>query len=80
VARREGVPFARQAMPLMAPHLASAGAAQQTRRASSRRSTPLQGAVERLAAQERAYFDDGARFPSSWWRTARATFSPMGGT
>jgi penicillin-binding protein 1C len=61
VAAREGVPFARQAMPLMAPHLAErlvrthAGP-----RIATTIDAALQGAVERLAAQESLYFGDGA--------------------
>jgi penicillin-binding protein 1C len=61
LAMKEGVPFARQAMPLTAPHLADHLVATNT---SSRIVTTLdaslQGAVERMAAQESAYFDDGA--------------------
>jgi penicillin-binding protein 1C len=61
VARREGVPFARQAMPLSAPHLASR---LKTRSRNARIVTTidanLQSAVERLAAQETPYFGDGA--------------------
>ncbi|HEY0281210.1 MAG TPA: penicillin-binding protein 1C, partial [Rhizomicrobium sp.] len=61
LAMKEGVPFARQAMPLAAPHLAE-------RLARSMKSTHivttldagLQGAVERLAVQESGYFGDGA--------------------
>lgn len=61
VAMKEGVPFARQAMPLAAPHLSD----RLVRKARSARiattvDAALQGAVERLAAQEIAYFDDGA--------------------
>ena len=61
VARREGVPFARQAMPLSAPHLAMrlklrAGPAA---RIVTTLDADLQGAVERLAAQEQPYFGDG---------------------
>lgn len=61
VARREGVPFARQAMPLMAPHLAD----YLVRRNTSTRivttiDANLQAAVERLAAQESQYTGDGA--------------------
>ncbi|MBV8976657.1 MAG: penicillin-binding protein 1C [Alphaproteobacteria bacterium] len=61
LAMKEGVPFARQKMPLMAPHLAD--------RLVHRLKQPrivttldprFQGALERLAAQEAAYFDDGA--------------------
>ena len=61
VAMKEGVPFARQAMPLLAPHLAD----RLVRTNSGPRivttlDSSLQGAVERLAAQESGYFDDGA--------------------
>jgi len=61
LAMQEGVPFARQPMPLVAPHLADRLVA---RNASYRIVTTLdaslQGAVERMAAQEAGYFDDGA--------------------
>lgn len=61
VARREGVPFSRQAMPLSAPHLAS----RLHNRSSDTRivttiDAPLQASVERMAAQEAPYFGDGA--------------------
>src|SRR6202000_42559 len=61
VARREGVPFARQAMPLAAPHLAmrlklrGRGAT----RIVTTLDAGLQGAVERMAANEQPYFGDG---------------------
>jgi penicillin-binding protein 1C len=61
VAQREGVPFARQAMPLSAPHLAmrlKLRAGGQTRIVTTL-DAGLQGAVERLAAQEQPYFGDG---------------------
>jgi penicillin-binding protein 1C len=60
VARREGVPFARQAMPLMAPHLAMR-LKQRTHdtRIATTLIASLQGAVERLGAQEAPYFGDG---------------------
>jgi len=61
VAMREGVPFARQAMPLSAPHLAEKLA--RTHKPQTRIVTTLdadlQGAVERLAKQESGYFGDG---------------------
>ena len=61
VARKEGVPFARQAMPLSAPHLAQRLVLKSK---SSRIVTTLdagiQAAAERMARQERAYFDDSA--------------------
>ncbi len=61
VAMREGVPFARQAMPLMAPHLADRLVARNRRaRIVTTLDAALQGAVERLAVQEAGYFDDGA--------------------
>jgi penicillin-binding protein 1C len=61
VAMKEGVPFARQAMPLAAPHLAD----RLVRRNAGPRivttvDADVQAAVERLAAQEVNYFDDGA--------------------
>ncbi len=61
VARREGVPFARQTMPLMAPHLAErlARTRPETRIVTTI-DADLQGAVERLAAQEVRYAGDGA--------------------
>jgi len=61
VAMKEGVPFARQAMPLSAPHLAEKLA--RTHKPQTRIVTTLdadlQGAVERLAKQESGYFGDG---------------------
>ena len=61
LAMREGVPFARQAMPLSAPQLA---ARLERRTRSARFVTTLDGAlesaVERLASREQSYFDDGA--------------------
>ena len=61
VAMREGVPFARQAMPLMAPHLAQ----RLVRTNSSSRivttiDAALQASIERLAVQESVYSGDGA--------------------
>jgi penicillin-binding protein 1C len=61
IARLEGVPFARQMMPLSAAHLA----ARLKKKSPSLRLVTtldgaLQGAVERLAHQEQSYFDDGA--------------------
>ena len=60
VARREGVPFARQAMPLSAPHLAMR-LKQRTHdtRIVTTLNAALQAAVERLATQEAPYFGDG---------------------
>jgi penicillin-binding protein 1C len=61
IAMLEGVPFARQAMPLSAPHLA----ARLVKKSKSLRivttiDADLQGAIERMTAQEQTYFDDGA--------------------
>ncbi len=62
VARREGVPFARQTMPLTAPHLSVRLKLRD--RAATRIVTTLdaalQGAVERMAANEQPYFGEGA--------------------
>jgi penicillin-binding protein 1C len=62
VARREGVPFARQAMPLSAPHLAMRLKLRNTAatRIVTTLDAALQAAVERLAAQEAPYFGGGA--------------------
>lgn len=61
VARREGVPFARQAMPLSAPHLASRLKSRSNdARIVTTIDAQLQAAVERLVAQETPYFGDGA--------------------
>ena len=61
IAMREGVPFARQTMPLSAPHLADrlARIGKSTRIVTTL-DAGLQGAVERLAAQESGYVGDGA--------------------
>jgi penicillin-binding protein 1C len=61
VARREGVPFARQAMPLSAPHLAMRLKlrAKGGTHIATTLDAGLQGAIERLAAQEQPYFGDG---------------------
>ena len=61
VARREGVPFARQAMPLGAPHLAErlVRTHKETRIVTTL-DAGLQEAVERLAQHESGYFGDGA--------------------
>jgi len=60
VAMREGVPFARQAMPLSAPHLAERlERAGKSTRIVTTLDAGLQGAVERLAKQESGYFGDG---------------------
>jgi penicillin-binding protein 1C len=61
VAMQEGVPFSRQPMPLMAPHLADRLVRQNAGpRIVTTIDASLQGAIERLAAQEAGYFDDGA--------------------
>ncbi|MBS0276086.1 MAG: penicillin-binding protein 1C [Proteobacteria bacterium] len=61
VAEHEGVPSIRLAMPLIAPHLAYH--LLQTAKGPRIETTidaNLQQAIERLAVQERGYFDDGA--------------------
>jgi penicillin-binding protein 1C len=62
VAEREGVPSLRLAMPVVAPHLSArlARANRNSSRIVTTLDASLQGAVERLAAQERAYFEDGS--------------------
>jgi penicillin-binding protein 1C len=61
VARKEGVPFARQIMPLQAPHLADhLVRSNKATRIVTTIDAGLQGAVERLAVQESGYFGDGA--------------------
>jgi len=61
IAMKEGVPFARQKMPLMAPHLGDHLVHRLKRgRIVTTLDPAFQGALERLAAQEVAYFDDGA--------------------
>ncbi|HEU0096701.1 MAG TPA: penicillin-binding protein 1C, partial [Rhizomicrobium sp.] len=60
-ARREGVPFARQPMPLAAPHLAQRLVLKgKSPRIVTTLDADIQAAAMRLAKQERAYFDDGA--------------------
>jgi penicillin-binding protein 1C len=61
VARREGVPFARQPMPMSAPHLATRLhlRARDATRIDTTLDANLQAAVERLAVQEQPYFGDG---------------------
>ena len=61
VAKKEGVPFARQPMPLIAPHLSQRLVLghKEPRIATTIRAD-IQQAAERMAAQERGYFDDGA--------------------
>ncbi|HEY5347358.1 MAG TPA: penicillin-binding protein 1C [Rhizomicrobium sp.] len=61
IAMREGVPFARQAMPLSAPHLAARLVRlNKSSRIVTTLDAELQNAAERLAVQERGFFDDGA--------------------
>jgi len=61
IARKEGVPFARQAMPLQAPHLADRLVrTNKSTRIVTTLDAGLQGSVERLAVQESGYFGDGA--------------------
>jgi penicillin-binding protein 1C len=60
-AMTEGVPFARQPMPLAAPHLAQRLVLKDKRdRTVTTLDAGIQAAAERLAKQERAYYDDGA--------------------
>ena len=60
-AMKEGVPFARQPMPLAAPHLAQRLVLKEkSPRIVTTLDADIQAAAERLAKQERAYFDDGA--------------------
>jgi penicillin-binding protein 1C len=61
VARREGVASLRLQMPLSAPHLAQRleRAHPHTLRLATTIDAPLQGAIERMAARERAYLEDG---------------------
>jgi len=60
-AKREGVPFARQPMPLIAPHLAQRLVLNRKEpRIATTIRADIQQAAERMAAQERGYFDDGA--------------------
>jgi penicillin-binding protein 1C len=61
VARREGVPFARQAMPFVAPHLAMRLHLRDRHatRIVTTLDADLQGAIERMAANEQPYFGDG---------------------
>ncbi len=61
IAMREGVPFARQDMPLSSPHLAAR--LQHTHkelRLVTTLDASLESAIERLAVQEQGYFADGA--------------------
>jgi penicillin-binding protein 1C len=61
VAEREGVASLRLAMPLAAPHLAQrlARAYPHRTRIETTIDTALQGSVERMAARERKYLEDG---------------------
>jgi penicillin-binding protein 1C len=60
-AMKEGVPFARQPMPLAAPHLAQRLVLKEkSAHIATTLDAGIQAAAERLAKQERAYFDDGA--------------------
>jgi len=60
-AKKEGVPFARQAMPLAAPHLAQTLVLERKQpRITTTLSAGIQKAAERLAVEERRWFDDGA--------------------
>jgi penicillin-binding protein 1C len=61
VAEHEGVPSLRLPMPLIAPHLAyHLAQAAKTSHIASTIDADLQQAIERLAVQESAYFDDHA--------------------
>jgi penicillin-binding protein 1C len=61
VAKKEGVPFARQPMPLSAPHLAQRLVlAQKQPRIATTIDPKIQAAAERMGREERSYFDDGA--------------------
>jgi penicillin-binding protein 1C len=61
IAMEEGVASIRRAMPMAAPHLAARLASQnKSTRIVSTIDANIQSAVERLAAQERYYFEDGA--------------------
>jgi penicillin-binding protein 1C len=60
VARREGVPSMRLAMPARAPHVADKLRRAHTGRIATTIDPALQAAVERMAAQENAYFESGA--------------------
>jgi penicillin-binding protein 1C len=60
-AMKEGVPFARQPMPLAAPHLAQRLVLKEkSAHIVTTLDAGIQASAERLAKQERAYFDDGA--------------------
>ena len=61
IAMQDGVPFARQPMPLNAPHLAQRLVLKhKATHIATTLDAGIQAAAERLALQERAYFDDTA--------------------
>lgn len=61
IAMQDGVPFARQPMPLNAPHLAQRLVLKhKAAHIATTLDAGIQAAAERLALQERAYFDDTA--------------------
>jgi penicillin-binding protein 1C len=61
IAKKEGVPFARQPMPLRAPHLSQRLVlSHKEPRIATTIDARVQAAAERMAAQERSFFDDGA--------------------
>ena len=61
IAMQDGVPFARQLMPLNAPHLAQRLVLKhKAAHIATTLDAGIQAAAERLALQERAYFDDTA--------------------
>ena len=61
VARREGVPFARQPLPLIAPHLTQRLVLEHKHaKIATTIRADMQQAAERMATQERGFFDDGA--------------------
>jgi penicillin-binding protein 1C len=61
VAKKEGVPFARQPMPLVAPHLTQRLVLEHKQSKIATTIWPqIQQAAERMATQERGFFDDGA--------------------
>ena len=61
IAMQSGVPFARQPMPLNAPHLAQRLVlGEKSPRIVTTLDASIQMAAQRLAVQERAYFDDNA--------------------
>ncbi|HEY4115521.1 MAG TPA: penicillin-binding protein 1C [Rhizomicrobium sp.] len=60
VARREGAPSMRLAMPARAPHLSDKLRRTHTGRIATTIDPALQAAIERMAEQESAYFESGA--------------------